>query len=976
VATAAESLAIERKWIEGLAKLEKDPTARLTAVYKRALNQLLEQEVAPLAKRLAKATGEDAEALTTRLMLLGSRAQSIKEAALKAVKDTDLEAKAAAELEPLAKKAYQHGAATGYGKLKGVGVGFSRINDAQARRFIARLQPGTAANEWVRKLAGDAGIKTVNVLTQGVVLGHGPDKLARSVAQSLGTEAKRVSTFIRTETISAARAGNIDAYRANPDVVSAWVWNAAWDACMVCQGMNGLAYPVSQPMRSHPNCRCSADPYTGPPLDATTLNAGAGPWKPMNVRSADELSRGATPFNTGTRFARLPTADQRRILGPTRWHAWNDGQLDLRAIPRPTSHPVWGEGLRPATLAELGLTKGNYPASSVLDEAAAAAKALQTAQADVAAAASAKAAISSMMSETEMAALVKALKKADQDAPATPAPVVSDAEMTWTPDSAPSPKAVKAVDHPAAQPPKDAAPPLLEWEGELRLHRDLTGSTHGGKVLKDSADTRYAFKPALGDPWIVEAENAAAQLAARLGVPVPRSRMIDFQGQRGQLQEYLQGAQTWDQSVYRDLSSITQDQAEQLVRHHVFDWLIGNHDGHNGNFLFRDGQLWGIDKGQAWKFIQRDKLDMSWNAPGNFGTPVYKQLWQQYGEGRVALGADGLPVDLSLAHRPVIEKLARMSDAEFRVLVDPYLEALPLSPAERNKVASAMLRRKNSLEDQWLAFVRPYEDKRLALLAKLKKELANKPVYVSQDTAQEIDGYQLATRLPEHHDNWYDRIPRTARDYISSYTGSGYNNINPLAAKVARGEAAPSDAIKAIDRGLQRAPKAKQPWFTWRGWGGGPGTLEKVLDLDNGFFGTLNGIDDLEQLVGRTFDIGAYLSTSTRFSTAGSSGFSSMVPVGAAGHMRVVARVRNPKGARLANVKPISRHALEEEVLVARGLTYRIVGFTVAKGPRNRSDVIGTVKRQHKWLRRDDVLANEASFTDQNHLIIELEVVG
>jgi len=287
-----------------------------------------------------------------------------------------------------------------------------------------------------------------------------------------------------------------------------------------------------------------------------------------------------------------------------------------------------------------------------------------------------------------------------------------------------------------------------------------------------------------------------------------------------------------------------------------------------------------------------------------------------------------------------------------------------------------MLRRKNSLEDQWLAFVRPYEEKRLALLAKLKKELANKPVYVSQDTTAEIDGYHLATRLPEHRDRWYDRISRTARDYISRYTGNGYSTINPRAAKVARGEAEPSDAIKSMDRGLQGAPKTKNPWFTWRGWGGGPGTLEKVLDLDNGFFGTLNGIDDLEQLVGRTFDLGAYLSTSTRFSTSASSGFSSTAPVGAAGQMRVVARVRNPKGARLANVMPISRHRLEEEVLLPRGLTYRIVGFTVAKGPRSSADAISTVKRQHKWLRRDDELAKEATFTDQNHLIIELEVVG
>ncbi len=70
---------------------------------------------------------------------------------------------------------------------------------------------------------------------------------------------------------------------------------------------------------------------------------------------------------------------------------------------------------------------------------------------------------------------------------------------------------------------------------------------------------------------------------------------------------------------------------EQVQREHVIDWLIANHDGHAKQFLrARDGTVYGIDKGQAFKHLGEDRLSIAYHPNGGFGEkePFYNTLFR------------------------------------------------------------------------------------------------------------------------------------------------------------------------------------------------------------------------------------------------------------------------------------------------------------------------------------------------------------
>lgn len=932
-----QSRAIEQKWLAGIAAVEDGPTKRLVATYKKSLRQL-ENEAKPLIARLKKADGDDAAALNTRLLLIASRAQSMKDAAMKAVAGSALEAETKAELAGIAQKAYKLGAATSYGKLKGVGVAFDRVNDDQLKRFLARLQPGTVANEWVRKMSGDAGTALVGAMSRGVALGYGPEQITREVRGALEASTARVRTFVRTEVVGAARAGSLDSYRRNAGVVTGWIWNATVDACLICQGMNGSLHPLDDDMYSHPNCRCSADPTTAP-LDTLQLAEQTG-----DIQAFYE-NAGAMPFNANDRFATIPPAMQRRILGPTRHHAWKQGVLDIRAIPKKVTHPTWGPGLRAKTLAELGLTKGNYPKTAFLDDLAASVP-----------------------------------PKPMTPPPSVPQPPlpgkVENADGTVTfnvgstapapPKPAPAPPP-PAPTHPASAPPAKPPAPLIEWEGELRFHRDLTGSSHGGKVLKDAAGTRYAWKPARGDKWIAEAENAAAQLAHRLGIPVPKSRMITFEGEYGQIQEYLQGATTYVQSPY--VAASAADEVAEVIRHHVFDWLIGNHDTHKDNFLMHGGKLWGIDKGQSWKFIRNDRLDTSWKPPGNHGENIYRKFWDDFAAGRNGYDAVGIPEDLDAIPDDLLMRIASMPDDEFRTLVDPYVSALPVSPAQRAEIATAMLARKASITRQWEDFVSEKVAARRIAIGKAKRDAKNRPTYFPVNT-DNVDGYTPAAKIVSRFLGWWKNRPKAHVTAVQRYTGSAYDNMNTKARRVMQGLDTDTDDMKRLDKLLAAAPAPGEKWWTWRGW---KSRMETALGLpDDGL--SFSGLDDFERLINHQFQEGGWVSSSHDGYQAQRWGHERSF-VGTGKSYMLTARLRHGAKRKIAPIQEISRFSSEYEVLIPRASRFKVVGVTVS-GPKAEVDALfQSVRGSYDWLRRDDgLLGRNGGSSNTLTIVLEIDV--
>lgn len=155
------------------------------------------------------------------------------------------------------------------------------------------------------------------MITTGVTLGWHPRRVAREMARTADITHARALVVARTEMLRAYREGN-RAQWLDGGQVKGWVWQAALTGrtCPVCWAMNGTYHPISQPLTSHPNCRCTQVPIP----DGYT----------HRVPDPDE------------RFAQLDEATQRRILGPGRHDVWKAGGHRLSDFIEARNDPVYG----------------------------------------------------------------------------------------------------------------------------------------------------------------------------------------------------------------------------------------------------------------------------------------------------------------------------------------------------------------------------------------------------------------------------------------------------------------------------------------------------------------------------------------------------------------------------------------------------------------------------------------------------------
>ena len=96
---------------------------------------------------------------------------------------------------------------------------------------------------------------------RAVVLGQNPRRAARLIARRVAAiPLARAMTIARTEALRAQREATRLGYREMG--VRQWQRVAALDGrtCPVCWALHGTRYPVSEPFRTHPNCRCTMMP--------------------------------------------------------------------------------------------------------------------------------------------------------------------------------------------------------------------------------------------------------------------------------------------------------------------------------------------------------------------------------------------------------------------------------------------------------------------------------------------------------------------------------------------------------------------------------------------------------------------------------------------------------------------------------------------------------------------------------------------
>ena len=248
-------------------------------------------------------------------------------------------------------------------------VGYAYLDRDAVLAMLGYSRPGAPLEALMRSISEEGAKSALDTLVQGLLLGYNPVKVAPTLRDTLGTTLTRAMTIARTESIRALREAQMESYRANPNIVREWQWQASMDksTCLVCMAMHGKRFPISESMSSHPNCRCVSVPVLrswaelgemigvdatgidemGPTLEEQAKRYG---WSDERLAQLKARRMSGADF-----FSGLSPEKQIDIMGKSRWIAWKDGIISLDGTVKETWSPVWGNG------------RGLAPLSDVLD---------------------------------------------------------------------------------------------------------------------------------------------------------------------------------------------------------------------------------------------------------------------------------------------------------------------------------------------------------------------------------------------------------------------------------------------------------------------------------------------------------------------------------------------------------------------------------------------------------------------------------
>jgi hypothetical protein len=145
------------------------------------------------------------------------------------------------------------------------------------------------------------------------------------------------------------------------------------------------------------------------------------------------------------------------------------------------------------------------------------------------------------------------------------------------------------------------------------------GGMHTKHKWADQYGNEWMSKAFASDPQAkarVDAEHYACEISRLYGYDAPESRIETLNGEYSYLQFLSPSPKDFVGTDWHDLPlSLT----AKVMTEHILDWVISNHDTHEGNLLFTPGMddFFGIDKGQAFKFFPNDQLAEGYLPPGN-----------------------------------------------------------------------------------------------------------------------------------------------------------------------------------------------------------------------------------------------------------------------------------------------------------------------------------------------------------------------
>lgn len=201
------------------------------------------------------------------------------------------------------------------------------------------------------KYGDEAATAATDAIRLGVLAGHGPAVIARTIQDALGSPLANALMISRTESMRALRDATLENYRANDDVVNSWTWLAYPGCCGMCQGMSGSVHDLNEDMESHNNCECCQVPNTKSWSD---ILGGIG------IDGSDIPDTSVDVPDGSQWFAQQSAAYQRDTLGNSKYNAYKAGDITLQDLVGTGHNAVWGASRYEKSLKELGLNASDY----------------------------------------------------------------------------------------------------------------------------------------------------------------------------------------------------------------------------------------------------------------------------------------------------------------------------------------------------------------------------------------------------------------------------------------------------------------------------------------------------------------------------------------------------------------------------------------------------------------------------------------
>ncbi len=210
-------------------------------------------------------------------------------------------------------------------------LSFDRLPTGAVENLSSAARGGAPLGDLLKNAYGSAAQGLTNLLLKGTALGQNPRLTARqAIKQGLTQGLSRFLLISRDQQIRNYREMARHQYDRSPAVYG-YMRIAAKKAntCMACIALDGTIYPTNVAMNLHPQDRCSMIP----------LVEGAPVPKPF--KSARQW------------FRDLPEENQRSMMGPGAWAAWQEDAFKLKDLATLTEHPKWGPSARVTPLKKL-----------------------------------------------------------------------------------------------------------------------------------------------------------------------------------------------------------------------------------------------------------------------------------------------------------------------------------------------------------------------------------------------------------------------------------------------------------------------------------------------------------------------------------------------------------------------------------------------------------------------------------------------